>query len=83
MKKKQLKTIRQIANQLPEMEYSAYPIKGVIEPQKKKEQIPVNHYRRLKRAVNKLGFEKGVKTYCDAVSHATGKEIKLMVKSEG
>ena len=77
MKKKLLKQIRQVANELPEMTYTAFPReyvyqkddKGVDDPNEPKVlinrrvQLKVNHYRRLKRLVEKIGFEQGVKRY--------------------
>lgn len=56
MKKKLLKQIRQVANELPEMTYTAVT-----------QYNRVNHYRRLKRLVEKVGFDEGVKKYLRAI----------------
>lgn len=77
MKKKLLKQIRQVANELPEMTYTAFPKEyvypedkeGRIDKKKPKVlrsnrvQVRVNHTRRLKKLVEKMGFEQGVKQY--------------------
>jgi len=77
MKKKLLKQIRQVANELPEMTYVSYPKEYVYQKNKQgfddtkkpkvmrsnRVQLKVNHYRRLKKLVEKMGFDEGVKRY--------------------
>ena len=81
MKKKLLKQIRQVANELPEMTYTAFPKEYVYQKNKQgfedtkkpkvlrsnRVQVKVNHYRRLKRLVEKVGFDEGVKQYLRAM----------------
>ena len=81
MKKKLLKQIRQVANELPDMTYTAYKKEWVpqrddhgkiiqTEPKRlhsTRVKRPVNHYRRLKRLVEKVGFDEGVKRYLRSI----------------
>lgn len=81
MKKKLLKQIRQVANELPEMTYTAFPKEYVYQKEEhgfddtkkpkvltsKRVPVKVNHYRRLKRLVEKAGFDEGAKRYLRAI----------------
>ena len=82
MKKKLLKQIRQVANGMPEMTYTAFPRKYVYQTNEhgfddtkkpkiltsKRVPVKVNHYRRLKRLVEKVGFDEGVKRYLKSIN---------------
>lgn len=82
MKKKLLKQIRQVSNELPEMTYVSYPKEYVYQKNKQgfedakkpkvmrsnRVQLKVNHYRRLKRLVEKIGFDEGVKRYLKSIN---------------
>jgi hypothetical protein len=77
MKKKLIKKIKHFADQLPEKTYLAYPKIHVpvkdgtgqeiqvlgLKVERRKEIYKVNHVRRIKRLVEKHGYDEGIKLY--------------------
>lgn len=96
MKKKLLKDIRFVANQLPDIYYNAYPKEIVDQKDKlgntfihepkliesRKVKHLVNHYRRIKRLTEAYGFDEAVKMHVEWCGNLLKKHIKVGVKKE-